>query len=158
LSRFKELSQNKTTIMQRLISNENIVKALVNTNADFINTPLPSDFDASSLIRTQIYPRRFIPETTTEQKTFITMKFSGFRMVNASIKTGRIIFYVFTHSNLLPTDYGDRVDYIIGEIDTMFNDERGVGLGKMYLSNMEEFEINSFFLGSMLEYKENNGL
>jgi len=153
MSRFSELGQNKTTILLRLIEDERIVKCLVNNQLNFLDTPISSNFDITSLIYSQIFPYRFVPQIQTEPKTFITMKFN-YKPNGDTYKYGSIVFYLFTHNSLLTTDYGSlRYDLLLNYIDESFNSTRGLGFGKLSFYDMDDILINENFSGIYIAYK-----
>ena len=137
----------------KLITNNNIVKCLVNNESNFLDVPLPNNFDVSTLIYSQIYPWRFVPTAQTEANTFITMKF-GYRPNGITYKNGSIYFYIITHNSLLRTDYGSiRYDMLLGYIDEVFNSSRDLGLGKLPFYEMDEFIVNENYSGVYICYK-----
>jgi len=139
--------------MMKLITNNNIVKCLVNNESNFLDVPLPNNFDVSTLIYSQIYPWRFVPTAQTEANTFITMKF-GYRPNGITYKNGSIYFYIITHNSLLRTDYGSiRYDMLLGYIDEVFNSSRDLGLGKLPFYEMDEFIVNENYSGVYICYK-----
>ena len=153
MSRFKELGEYKNKIMMCLLSNQNIVKALTYNTPDF--STKPDVDDPSSLIYNNIFPYKNIPLTQNEQKTFITMCFSDYRKTGRSFKIGYIDFYIFTHFNLMPTDLGIlRTDYILSEIDDLFNEYTDLGIGRLMFDKMNEFQINEYFSGYIISYKD----
>ena len=112
MSRFSELGTNKFTILMKLIENEALVKCLINNQPNFLDNPLPENFDPSSCIYDSIYPYRYIPTVQTEPKTFITMSFS-YKPDGMTFKNGSIYFYIITHNSLLRTDYGVLLFYLL---------------------------------------------
>jgi hypothetical protein len=149
--RFAELGKNKNEIIMRLISSENIVKALTYNSTDFLEQPTPED--STSLIYTQIFPYQKVPTTQDTAKTFITMKF-GYKPDGVYYKLSTIFFYVMTHISLVRTDYGMlRYDFLINEIDKLFNSQRGIGIGKLPFYTMDDFQVNENWLGVYIGYK-----
>ena len=137
----------------KLIENPNIVKCLVNNESDFLDLSLPIDFDSSSLVYSQIFPWRFVPTPQTIANTFITMKF-GYKPNGMTFKNGSIYFYIITHNSLLRTSYGTlRCDYLVNEIDKVFNSSRDLGLGKLPFYDMDEILVNDNYNGIYLAYK-----
>lgn len=137
----------------KLIENQDIVKCLVNNENNFLDIPLPNDFDVTTLIYSQIFPYRFVPTVQTEAKTFITMKF-GYKPDGMTFKNGSIYFYIITHNSLLRTDYGSlRYDMLLNYIDEVFNSTRGIGLGKLPFYDMDEFVVNENYSGVYIAYK-----
>lgn len=153
MGRFSELGQNKMNILIKLIENENLVKCLVNPEDNFLDIPLPVDFDASSLIHTQIFPFKFIPAVDTVAKCFITMQF-GYKPDGLMFKNGSVFFYIIVHNSLLKTDYNSlRYDMLLNYIDETFSGSRGLGLGKLPFYDMSEFVVNEKYSGVCLIYK-----
>ena len=151
VGRFSELGTNKNEIMTRLASDENIAKALIYNESDFLNQPTPSDI--TTLLYTQIFPYQKVPKTQDEPKTFISMKF-GYKPNGAFFKVSAIYFYVITHISLIRTDHDVlRYDYLINHIDMLFNSQRGVGIGKLPFHAMDDFQVNENWLGAYIGYK-----
>jgi hypothetical protein len=149
--RFSELGKNKNEIIMRLISSENIIKALTYPLTNFLEQPTSED--PISLIYTQIFPYAKVPTTQDTAKTFITMKF-GYKPDGVFYKVSNIWFYVITHISLVRTDYGMlRYDFIINEIDKLFNSQRGIGIGKLPFYTMDDFQVNDNWLGVCIGYK-----
>lgn len=137
----------------KLIENPNIVKCLVNNEDNFLDIPLPIDFDSSSLVYSQIFPWRFVPKPLDVANTYITMKF-GYSPNGTLFKNGSIYIYIITHNSLLKTDYGTlRYDFLINEIDKVFNGSRDLGLGKLPFFKMDEVLVNENYSGVYLAYK-----
>lgn len=153
MGHFEELIKYKNNIALKIISNNNLIKALVNNTSDFLNQPLPSGFDSTSLIYTQIFPYKFIPGINTEPTTFITMSFGNFDYRNNEFKSGIVYFYIITHQSLISTDYGLRYDYILNQIDLMFNKQYEIGSFNLELNNGGDFQIDENYFGSMISYK-----
>ena len=151
--RFKELGQNKTNILMKLITNDSIVKCLVNNQPNFLDVPLPVGFDVSSLIFDQIYPWRFVPPVDNLANTFITMKFS-YKPNGTTFKVGSVYFYIITHNSLMRTSYGSlRYDMLLNFIDEVFSESRDLGLGKLPFYDMDEFVVNENYSGVYISYK-----
>jgi len=153
LSSFIKLTEYKNNIIFKLIINENLIKALINHDSDFINQLLPDNFQPISLIYSQIFPYRFVPSIETEPKCFITMSFSNYKYINNIFKSGICSFYIICHKSLICTDIGLRYDYILDQIDTMFNNKKDVGSFNLILDNGGDLFINDNYFGSMISYK-----
>jgi len=157
---FTELSVYKNTILEMLISNDNIVRAVANPTSNFLDEPPIDKQDIkdlidnpSDLLYQNIYPYSYIPETQDTQKTFITLKFGNYKYVNNYFKSGEICFYVFSHYKLLRTDYSTlRTDYIINEIHKIFNATDKLGINKLGFKTMSDFNPNTYLLGSYIVY------
>ena len=153
MSRFAELGENKFTILMKLINRPEIVKCLVSNEPNFLDVPLPVNFDATSLIYENIYPWRFIPTVQTEPNTFITMSF-GYKPNGVTFKNGSIYFYIMTHNSLIRTDYGSlRYDMLLNYIDEIFSESRDITIGKLPFYDMGEFTVNESYSGIFIAYK-----
>lgn len=154
MAHFDRLTLYKNNIAGKLIQNENIVKALVNNDQNFINQSLPSDFHPVSLLYSQIFPYMHVPGTNVDATTFITMSFVNFNYTNNEFRSGMVWFYIFTHFSLMKTNYGQRTDYILNEVDLLFNKKYGIGEFNLTLSNGGgDIHINEDYYGISMPYK-----
>jgi hypothetical protein len=154
ISRFAELGTNKDSIMMNLITDDNIVKALYFKERDFLSQSIPVGFNRKRLIYSNIYPYRFVPKITQDQSTFITMSFN-FKPCGVTFKYGFIYFYIITHESLVRTDIGMlRYDYIINQIDELFNRSRDITIGQLEFNDMDEFILHDGnWVGAYIKYK-----
>lgn len=150
--RFKELSEYKNNILIKLITNENLIKALTNNTPDFLDQPLIPD--VTTTIYSEIWPYRYVPNISDSAKVYLTMAFTNYKKLGNQYKSGNIYFYVFCHKSLVRTDYGClRYDYIAEELDTMFSEERGYGLGKLEFASMDDILIGDNYVGVVISYR-----
>jgi hypothetical protein len=153
MGRFAELGQNKFIILLKLIEDQDVVKCLVNNQTNFLDVPLPKDYDSTSLIYNSIFPYKFLPGVQTAPKTFITMSFS-YKPKGMTYKNGAIYFYIICHNDLLRTDYGTlRYDFLVNQIDELMNCSRDIGLGKLAFYDMSDFLVNDNYSGIYLAYR-----
>lgn len=153
MARLNELSEYKFTIISRLLENEELCKAIYYNDTDFLDKACIND-PTEKLVYNHIFPYRFIPDVNESKKTFVTMSFQKFHLVNNSFKKGLIYLYVVTHRDLFKTDYGvTRIDYILNKIDELFNQKRGIGMGKLEFYEMNEFLANEKYQGNYICYK-----
>ncbi|WP_336764967.1 hypothetical protein [Paenibacillus sp. USHLN196] len=151
MSRFSELSKNRLEVLDRLLSDTNILKAVVHNDTSFLDKDIPNVED---VVYKHIYPHRFIPKTSDEKKTYVTISFGKFQPVGTSFKSGFVTFNVISHQDLFRTDYGCmRVDFIIQKIDELMNQTRGMGIGKVEFSNSDEISLNTDYHGMYITYK-----
>ena len=154
MSRLKELGPYKNTILATIIQNENLMKALVHNVPNFLDlSPVDSPADQ---IYDRLWPFKYVPKVVEEEKTFITLSLTGFKPVKRVFKASKIFFYVFTHNELMKTDYGmTRVDFIQSELDTLFNESNELGIGSLEFAGLDDFifETNHLFVGSALSYR-----
>jgi hypothetical protein len=150
MSRLSEISTYKNTILTKLIENDNIVKAIGNINADFLDTSFTGN--PRELLFKNIYPFPFVPDTEDEQKCYITMKFK-YKPNGNMYKLGKISIYVFAHQDILKTSYPWlRTDFIINEIDKLFNETRELGIGELQFGGMEDMKFSQVHSGICIDY------
>lgn len=152
MGQFEKLSEYKNNILYKLITNENLVKALVCNDEDFLNYDL-SGFNPTTLIYNQIFPYQYTNNTEDTLKTFITMSFGNYKYINNSFKSGIFSIFIFSHKNLMKTDNGLRTDYILNEVDDMFNKKKDVGNFSLELYGGGDFKVNNDYFGSFITYK-----
>lgn len=155
MSRLSEITTYKNTILTQLIQNDNIVKALGNVSPNFLD--LPSITQPRDLLFKNIFPYAFIPDSQDIQNSYITAMFK-FRNDTRSgnfYKLGCVGFYVFSHQDIIKTDYPWlRPDFIVGEIDMLFNESRDLGIGKLQFNRMEDVKLSNVHSGCYIEYSD----
>ncbi|MFS0855150.1 hypothetical protein [Paenibacillus taichungensis] len=151
MSRFESLARDKVTVIEDIVSSQEILKALVHNDENFLDK---ETIDAESVMYSHIFPYRFVPKTSERKKTYITISFGRYRNVEGSFKSGIIKFNVFTHQELFQTEYGVlRTDYIIMKLDELFNKSHKLGIGKAEFYDMDELSVNTDYHGSYVAYK-----
>lgn len=154
---FESLSANKTDIVKRLAFDDKLAKIMINGNPNYKDNTV-TQIQNAELINTQIFPRQKIPNTTTDAKSYITMRFRYKASKDTSIfKASYITFYIFCHESISMTAYMTlRYDEMLSCVDRLINDTRGYGwLGKMSLDSMEDviMDTNGSYLGVSVTYK-----
>lgn len=134
-----------------LLTNEKIIKAIVNNNSNFLDNPSPDNIMA--LLYNNIYPYKHTFDMIDEVKTFITMDFGEYKYVNNKFQSGLVKFYTFSHKSIIRTDYGLRYDFILNEINNLFNKEYGIGAFNLTLVTGGDFQVNHDYFGSWATYK-----
>lgn len=151
----------RNKICSEILKNENVIKALVMENQDFLdvtpNKEQQSYLDKPiSLMRNYVYPYRRIFDTATEHKTILCMQLSNFRKYGKNYRNGLATFYILTPINLEKTMYGIRYDYIGDQLETIFAnttigefnfDGRGdIDVGDRYIGHYVTFKIDEFHI------------
>ncbi|OME41416.1 hypothetical protein [Paenibacillus odorifer] len=156
MSGFKKITEYKNTLIQRILSKENILKAIYYQDKSFLEKE-SVEFD--KIIYSNVFPFDFIPTNESELKeirTYVTLSVTDYRPAGkgAIYRAGSVIVRIFTHKDLFQTDYGHtRVDYLASEVDEQLSDERGVGIGKLEFVGMKEYVVNNEYQGVYLQYR-----
>lgn len=151
----EELTSFKEEALRLIVTNPRIMQAVVNNEEEcFLNLVE----NPGSYLYKNIFPyRHTIPEVEKEKKTYITMDFANFALINNYYKDFTMGIYVFTHKDLMKIKEDGhnklRVDFIISEIDKIFNRARGFGIGRLQFSGLQSLTINNNFLGSVIIYE-----
>lgn len=157
MSRLKELTDYKNTILIRLVGNQDICKAVFYQNQNFLEQP-DVDYKEVGLIHSNIYPYDFIPSTAEElkdTKTYITLSVTDYRKASGNqFRAGNVFVKVFAHKTLFRTSYDFlRVDFIVSKIEELLGGKRGIGIGELEFIGMKEYQVNGDYLGTYLHYR-----
>jgi len=151
MSRLSDVTTHKNTILQALINDDNIVKALGTNTVDFLDQP--SMTNPHELLFNNIFPYCYVPENQEDQKSYITVMFSYRKYGTRTYKVGKIGFYVMAHHNLLQTNYPHmRTDYIMNQIDRLFHEITTLGIGRLQFCKMDDIKVSKYHSGIYLEY------
>lgn len=139
-------------MINRLLSDQELCKAVFYTNSDFLDQ---EDIkDTGELIYRNIYPHRFIPEISTDMKTYLTISCTDYRASGNSFKHGVLGIYMFTHRDNFKTEYGyTRMDFILSKVEELLNSSRGIGIGELKFNSLNEYVVNDKFQGYVLTYR-----
>jgi hypothetical protein len=151
--RLQDLSKDKITIIERILSSQGICKALKYDKPNFLDQP--DIIDPSDLIMNKIFPFYRVPDSEKDVSTYILLSFRNYQLVKSAYKSGIISISAITHKDLAITDYGFlRYDYIISEIDKLVNGKLGLGIGRLKFEKMDEvLFVNTDYIGSYIAYK-----
>lgn len=160
MSALKELTDYKNTIIERLIGNQNLIKALYYSHSNYEEQPdLSVSEIMSKVLYSNIFPFNFIPTSKEELETvkgYLTISVTDIRPTKRGVhfNSGSIYLFVYMHKNMFKTDYGYlRTDFIASEIHGLLNQKSGIGIGKLEFLGMKETSINSDFHGIILHYR-----
>jgi hypothetical protein len=135
------MAKDKLDLMGRIIDDEEIAKALISTSPGFKDYVL-KEGDVEQLPWNRVYPCRYMIDTQTPQKCYITMGFSYSRSNSHVFKAGRIDIFIFCHKDLVRTDYGIlRPDFILQRVDSLIAGSRGEWLGRMEFVYAEDLMV-----------------
>ncbi len=145
----QKIPEYKMTIMNRLIESDKLSKLLFYNTPDALFKDSLTDEQKQELIYTHVYPFRFIPDPIEQQGTFIAVGTNAIRRhqegftVFDDYQSGEVIFYFFTHHDLMRTTHGVRQDLMLGEIERLFDGVTGLGMGELKLRTANELWMHN---------------
>ena len=135
--RFVELNKDVMNVFNEMFKHEEFLKCIASGRKDFLNADTPPTDD---LMFNQILPYRNITDAVEENKTIINFIFRGFHNESDSkIRNGYLEFHIYIHKDNILTDYGLRQYIIPHYLDSIYNKQKFSGVGKLYLSDFDEF-------------------
>lgn len=152
--KFIDLNENINDILLKLLSSSNLKKLIYYTHStptEDIDVPDP----VSTLLFQRIYPYPFSPDVQSEKQCIINVLLDGFERGKENIffKPAKIEFIILCHSGLWKINTGLRVYSIMNEIDTLFNNQRTIGIGKTQFEYARLRWTNSDYSGYSLCYR-----
>lgn len=141
----EEFFDYKNELMKTICCNEDIVRLVTDSK----EAPVPN----TNLKYNQVFPFEYIPETTTEAKTFICFDVDIAEVVNKTYYLPVLYIWIFTHKSKMRMDEGGiRTDKLAAEIDKELNGSRYFGLGELGLHSVDRFSPIDDYQGRVLTY------
>jgi len=144
----QELGAYKQTFLSKLRTSSEVKEIL-----------LGNDYDeeiVDEILDKHIFPFLYIPDTQTEEKTYVCVDVVVPQTLNFSIKNLKIIIYVFCHKYLMKYkkagQIGTRTDILSNIIDEKLNGSREFGIGRLALQSVELFMSEKTYYGRILTY------
>lgn len=138
----------------QILSNTNIVKALIINDENFINiTPTTEQNDIinnpSTLLRQQIFPYKKVTLTPENAKSYITSAWTNFRKVGSVYHSGRVYFYILIPLDLEKSTMGIRYNYIADQLDEMFCNS---SIGDFEFYDRGDLEVTEGYIGHYIAF------
>lgn len=151
MSRFDEVFDIKENALAALIGDNSLVNALTLQEVD---SPVS---DRAKLLYKNIFPyKKAMSETLTDKMCFITMEYSAFGTVHAKFKQATLVFYIIIHEDLMRMNLGNRTvvrsDFIAHRIDSLFNNTKGFGIGRLQFGGMKTVQVPNGWEGLAIYY------
>lgn len=136
---FDSITQQKLLLRKKLLQNQAVVNLLVNTGnnvVEFEDVQTGSKSPAAELIKTHFY----VPENTTVDKNFITMRSRVIYTDTNVVKETALTVYIICNEDQIDLLQGSRADLLADEVDRILNngDTPLFGLGGVKLSTADE--------------------
>lgn len=150
---FDVMTQQKQKLKEALLQNQAVVNLLMNTGnnvVDFEDVKLGSKSPAAKRIKTHFY----VPDTTTKDQNFITMRSRVVYTDSNVVKETGIVIYIICNEDQMDLLQGSRADLLADEIDRILNngDNPLFGLGGIVLNTAEEVKFVEGYYGWEIPY------
>jgi len=139
------------TIINRLINDDDLFKAVYFEQPDFLNQTIPSN--RSIIVEDRIFPYIYVPDLVKEVKTFITIEVDV-EYTSKTISDNKIHFYVLTHFSNETTAYEiKRTRFIMDRLKDLFHLADDIGISKTMLADENKFTTGSLsYIGFDVQY------
>jgi len=140
------ITDYKNKIIMKIIENTDLLKALVNTDSDFLSVELL--ISPEEAVYSYVFPYMDSKTILTETQSFITMEFRDFKASKGNCyKSGQVLFYIICEKSLIKTTQGNRYDYIFERLMEIFDESKDIGIGKMIISKWGDMAFGDNYLG-----------
>lgn len=141
----KRLRTYKNQIMEAIVFDEELVKAIANNQIDFLNHSVT---DPAELIYKQIFPYKWTaPEIPDNKEVYITMTFDVSGMDGGVFNNIVFSIYVLVHKDIMRVDIGEefmlRSDFIMEKLEELFHNSSEFGVGRLKLIDTGEIFIST---------------
>lgn len=144
----------KNSILESVLNNQDLLKFIYYNSSNPLNENEISD--PTSLINTHIFKKSRIIGVTDTAQSFLIIRLTNGRLSNnnSAFKNLQLILDVICHDTLIDNlDNGnDRMLCILDELDDIFNDSKGLWVGRMSFDSCKELYVNESFSGYRLIY------
>lgn len=113
-------------------------------------------YDPVDLIRKNIFPNPYVPDTQTEVKTYICMDIYVPRVKDRIFKDVQIVVNIFSHKKMSTYKSRSRVDLINIEVDKILNGNMDFGVDAVELVSVMPYLPNPSFAGKQIIYNVPN--
>lgn len=152
-SSFLSMEKDMAILMNAMLNNERLKRLLYYTTNDALDKPNLTDEQSISLIGTNI---KNVPKLVLDKSVlnYIIVSFDNFlETENPEFRDNIIEFDIICHMDQWPLkDFALRPFKIAAEIDTIFNNKKFTGMGKLQFLGCKIIGINNEFAGVALLY------
>lgn len=136
--------------MLKIVESQELSKAIYYEDSNFLDKP---DLIPEQLINHNVFPYRKVP-LDGETNTYIAVDITDYKpSSNPRFKRATVYIYVLVHESLFHTDYGDlRYDFILSELDKLFNNSKGIGDFKLTFKTIRPVTVNERYTGNYIAY------
>ena len=152
-SSFLSMEKDMAILMNAMLNNERLKRLLYYTTNDALDKPNLTEEQSISLIGTNI---KNVPKLVLDKSVlnYIIVSFDNFLETdNPECRDNMIEFDIICHMDQWPLkDFALRPFKIAAEIDTIFNNKKFTGMGKLEFLGCKIVGINNEFAGVALLY------
>ena len=152
-SSFLSMEKDMAILMNAMLNNERLKRLLYYTTNDALDKPNLTDEQSISLIGKNI---KNVPKLVLDKSVlnYIIVSFDNFlETENPEFRDNMIEFDIICHMDQWPLkDFALRPFKIAAEIDTIFNNKKFTGMGKLQFLGCKIIGINNEFAGVALLY------
>lgn len=152
-SSFLSMEKDMGILMNSMLNNERLKRLLYYTTPDALDKPNLTDEQTLSLINTNI---KNVPKLTLDKSVlnYIIISFDNFlETSNPQFRDNIIEFDIICHMDQWSLkDFALRPFKIASEIDTIFNNKKFTGMGRLQFLGCKIVGINNEFAGVALLY------
>ena len=152
-SSFLSMEKDMAILMNAMLNNERLKRLLYYTTNDALDKPNLTEEQSISLIGTNI---KNVPKLVLDKSVlnYIIVSFDNFLETdNPEFRDNMIEFAIICHMDQWPLkDFALRPFKIAAEIDTIFNNKKFTGMGKLQFLGCKIIGINNEFAGVALLY------
>ena len=158
MAKFAELNQYINEILLKIINSQNLCK-YINYPTDEDTNPLTmpdlSILERKGLLFKRIFPFPKLPsDTELTAGTYLTVYFDNINKGDSVYwKNSVLVFNVISHLDQWRMPASLRPYAIMNEIDTIFNNQKVVGIGKTQFERSRFMWVNKDFAGYTIQYK-----
>lgn len=150
----KRLRTYKNQIMEAIVYEEDLVKAIANNQTNFLDYPVENPAD---LIYKQIFPYKWTaPEIPDRKETYLTMTFDVSRAEGGVFNNIVFSIYILVHKDIMRINTGEefmlRSDYIMEKLEELFHQSSQFGIGRLELIDTGELFISRELPGFYLTF------
>lgn len=154
LKGLKRLRAYKDQILEAIVSDDELVKAIRNNNTEFLGLEVENPGD---LLYNQIFPYKWkAPEIPDRKEVYITMSFAVDRMSGGIFNAITFDIYVLVHKDIMRVDIGERrmlrSDYIMERLEALFHNSSDFGVGRLELVDTGEVFVATDMPGFYLTF------
>lgn len=155
MSKLTELTEIREKVTSKIVFDEMLCRTIASTEENCLSIPVERP---GLLLYKNIFPYKHELDYTLENKeTFLTVDLTDFTQAGVHYKNYFLVFYIFTHQDLLRIKYGDkyvlRTDFMVQRLEEIFNGARDLGIGTLNFFTLKPLRVMTKVGGYVLAYE-----